>query len=199
MRNNLVTLGQTIKTLRKEHGLTLSDIAARAGISAALLSKIENFRTVPSLPVLLKIARVLDASLADLVRNVSTHEQKPYHLVRECEAERAERECSSGFEYRALADLGWKHGAFQAFLVTLSPGAQREPVVTDGDEFIFMLQGSMLFQLGEAAISLNRGDSLFFDGRISHVPQNQSGSETLFLVVYLIENAEDSEKNKQRK
>ena len=142
---------------------------------------------MPSLPVLVKIARVLNVSLSHLVRDVPTHEERPYHLVRNTDVAATERESAPGFEYLALMDSVWKQGSFQAFLVTLQPDAARECVTTDGHEFIHMLTGSMTLLLGDEAIPLYTGDSIFFDGRIPHVPKNASGLKTRFLVVYLID------------
>lgn len=121
------------------------------------------------------------------VQTIPTHEETPYHVVRNADIKPTERESAAGFEYRALLDLAWKHGSFQAFLVMLLPEAERESVTTDGHEFIYMLTGSMILMLGDEEVCLNTGDSMFFDGRIPHVPKNTSAIETRFLVIYLID------------
>jgi transcriptional regulator with XRE-family HTH domain len=58
---------QTLKNLRAERGLTLDDLAARAGISKAGLWKIENGKSVPNLRTLEKLARAFSVEVEDLV------------------------------------------------------------------------------------------------------------------------------------
>ena len=58
--NSLFKIGLNIRQARKKRELTLSDIARHTGLSKGLLSKIENFRTLPSQPVLSAIARSLN-------------------------------------------------------------------------------------------------------------------------------------------
>ena len=59
MREQLTALGCRIRDLRKQRNMTLQELGEKTHLTAGLLSKIENFRTVPSLPVLAEIARAL--------------------------------------------------------------------------------------------------------------------------------------------
>jgi transcriptional regulator with XRE-family HTH domain len=64
MRN----IGCRVRTLRTQRGITLPDLAERAGVSKGLLSKLENSEEPnPSLSTLYKITEALDVSLADLL------------------------------------------------------------------------------------------------------------------------------------
>lgn len=56
----LIGIGKRIRHLRKEHNLNLSELAGRASVSTALISRIENGRTLPSLPVLFSIIGALE-------------------------------------------------------------------------------------------------------------------------------------------
>ena len=61
---NLITVGLQIRQIRKDKNLSLQEIANRTGLSKSLLSKVENFRTIPSLPVLLRISNALNVDMA---------------------------------------------------------------------------------------------------------------------------------------
>ncbi len=65
MDDYLIGIGKRIKEIRKNGSLTISEIAMRAGVTAGLISRIENGRTIPSLPVLLKIISSLDIEVTD--------------------------------------------------------------------------------------------------------------------------------------
>ena len=73
--------------------MTLQDVANKSDVSAGLLSKIENFRTVPSLPVLLSIAKSLEVDMSELVKDVTTDGSTSDHIIiRGDSRERIDRE-----------------------------------------------------------------------------------------------------------
>lgn len=199
MRKNLATdhslfkIGLNIRQARRQRGLTLSDMAQRAGASKGLLSKIENFRTMPSLPVLAAIARSLNIGLENLVKNVGLEMPAPHQLVRAGGRVPVKLEKSRGFSYAALLARPLASIGFESFVLTLAPGAKRKPVSTDGDEFIFMLKGEIQFVVGKEKILLSAGDAFYFDGRVPHVPLNLAKSSAELLVVYLLKQHDTKE------
>jgi len=58
-----MALAEAVYERRVELALTQSELAARAGLTQAMISRIEGSDTVPTLPLLAKLARALDASL----------------------------------------------------------------------------------------------------------------------------------------
>jgi mannose-6-phosphate isomerase-like protein (cupin superfamily) len=59
-------------------------------------------------------------------------------------------------------------------------------VVTDGYEFKYVLKGEVAYHLGEEIVHMQQGDSIFFNGKIPHVPVNTSQEPVSMLVVYLL-------------
>ena len=185
-RSFLRPIGAKLHELRVARGLTIEALATAAGLSKGLLSKIENFRALPSLPVLATLATALDCELAELVAEVRTQDRKPYLLVRAGEGDPVARERSRGFRYRALQAADCAGLRFQAFHLELAPGAEREGRSTDGDEFLQVLRGEVELRLGEDDLHLRPGDSLYFDGRVPHAPRNRGRSRAELLVIYLV-------------
>ena len=184
---NLITIGLQIRRIRKDENLSLQEIANRTGLSKSLMSKVENFRTIPSLPVLLKISDALNVDMAELVKGINKKDKQAYIIVRKNERKIIERENSRGFTYESLIITeNKKTSLFESFILTLEKGAKRKPVSTDGNEFLFILDGKIEFEYGEKKIVLEEGDSIFFDGRIPHVPRNISQSEAKILAIYLL-------------
>lgn len=62
-----MTIGQTIKSLRKDKKLTLTDMSAKTGLSISTLSDIENDKSSPKTSTLNKIADGLDVQLLDII------------------------------------------------------------------------------------------------------------------------------------
>lgn len=185
---DLIQLGLRIREARRTRNLTLETLARRIGLTKGLLSKIENFRAVPSLPVLAKIAEGLGVDMSELVKGISGARSEPYVLVRAGERAVVERDDAVGFRYQALVNRPAGDSVFEAFVLTLRPGARRAMISTEGDEFLYILEGCIEFHLGKVTVSLNSGDALFFDGRIPHVPRNLTRRPATLLAVYLVRN-----------
>jgi transcriptional regulator with XRE-family HTH domain len=184
--NSLFRIGLNIRAAREKRKLTLDELAQRTNLSKGLLSKIENFRTLPSLPVLAAVARSLGINLENLVKNVGQQRPTACQVVRAADREQVKREKSRGFNYSALVARSFGNTAFEAVVLKLAPGAKRKSVSTDGDEFIFMLKGEINFKLGNDSLRLDEGDALFFDGRVPHTPSNPGKSSAELLVIYLL-------------
>lgn len=72
-------------------------------------------------------------------------------------------------------------------LLTISRNSQREPVTTDGIEYLYVISGSLIYELGDKVFDLEEGDSLLFNGNIPHLPKNHNSTDAQLLVIYFIE------------
>jgi uncharacterized cupin superfamily protein len=69
-------------------------------------------------------------------------------------------------------------------LLEVQPNSEREKVITDAFEFKYILTGECAYVIGDQEVLLKEGDSIFFDGRIPHVPINRGKVPSKMLVVY---------------
>src|ERR1700756_315443 len=60
--------GANLRRLRLEHGLSLERLSQRSGVSRAMLGQVELGQSAPTINVLWKIARALDATFATLIQ-----------------------------------------------------------------------------------------------------------------------------------
>jgi mannose-6-phosphate isomerase-like protein (cupin superfamily) len=74
----------------------------------------------------------------------------------------------------------------QAYLLTIKPKSASKTTITDGFEFKFMLHGRCDYHIGDEILKLEKGDSLYFDASIPHMPVNKSKGEVVMLVFYFI-------------
>ena len=91
----------------------------------------------------------------------------------------------SGFIYKSLAK-GKNSKTMEPFLLEIPARATRKSVCTNGDEFIYVLEGIVDFHLGSDIVHMKAGDSLYFEGEIPHFPENITDKRALLLVVYSI-------------
>lgn len=189
--DRLSRIGKKIKEIRKSRQMSLQEVASKSSVTAGLLSKIENFRTIPSLPVLLSIAKALDVDLSELVSSVMNNDEAPYILVRKGQGEVEEREDSKGLKYQSILSYSINNLSdlnIRVNLVSLDIGADRQPLATDALELIHVISGSVKYGLPDHEVELQQGDTLFFNGRLPHSVKNMYFKETVLFKVYLLQN-----------
>lgn len=179
-------VGQKIREVRKERKLTLKDVAEKSGITTGLLSKIENFRTIPSLPVLHSISISLEVSMSELVKPVSDASPEPYVLIRQGKGEVETREDSPGLTYENLFSQGLANLNLRANVVRVAPRSFRPHTSTDAMELLHVLNGKIYYGLKDEVLELNQGDTLYFDGAIPHSVENKSDEPVAMFKIYLL-------------
>jgi len=185
MESFLIGIGRKLRAIRKKKGLLLNDVAERANVTAGLISKIENGRTIPSLPVFLGLIEALEEDLSDFFRGLSNGSNQKYLVVRSDELSLLEKEEQvEGFSYELIFDKSLLSIGFEVVVLTLQPGAKREKTTTDAYEFKYVLEGEVVYYIGDDRVTLQKGDSLFFDARIPHLPANQAEQLAKMLVFY---------------
>jgi len=180
----LSNIGKKIKEERKSRNLNLQEVASRSNITAGLLSKIENFRAVPSLPVLLNISKALDVNMADLVENVVSNKEVSYLLVKKDEGNIEEREDSEGLTYESLIHQDLSDINFRANIVRVRPDCYREPIATDAMELIYVISGKVTYGFDNEEVVLEEGDTFYFDGSFPHSVKNNDMSQAVLFKVY---------------
>ena len=185
MNDDLSVLGGRLREIRKQKGLTLQQLAERTGLTAGLLSKIENLRTSPSLTVLSDLAKALGTDMAELF--LSSEQGSGSRKWRHFPAgtfRTIDREDNCGFSYKLILESRLSGDRQQVMLVEVEPGAEREAVSGDGNEFLYMVSGRLNYRIGNDVIDLRPGDVLFFDSSEPHVPENPGKKKAVLLAVY---------------
>jgi transcriptional regulator with XRE-family HTH domain len=182
----LLNIGKKIREIRQQQDITLQEIAETAQISKGMLSKIENGRTVPSLSVLLEIIAALKVNMSDFFAEIEINNTRRFIHIPKSAYVPFQKENRTGFLYHAILSQTINQGIMDVVILDLEPDCQRELVTTDGYELKYILKGQVVYQLGDETLTLNEGDTLFFDGRIPHVPMNKSGNKASMLVIYFL-------------
>ena len=181
----LSNIGKKIREERKSRGLNLQELAAQSKITAGLLSKIENFRAVPSLPVLLNISKALDLNMSDLVENVISNKEVSFLLVKKDERNVEEREDSEGLMYESLIHQDISDINFRANIVRVKPKYFREPIATEAMELIYVISGSVTYGFSDQDVTLEGGDTFYFDGSFPHSVKNNLNDQAVLFKIYL--------------
>lgn len=174
-------IGKRIRNSRKRKGYSLVKLAEKSGFSQGYLSRIENSDKSPPVSTLLRLARVLEIGVSDLLGE--TEERKPSCLIRREERKEMARPGSAfGYYYEALASpFAGRH--MDPYVLTIPSGLKKPELVSHkGEEMVFVLKGKLKFFLGENEMTLREGDCLYFDSSISHHGVSLSLKEAKVLV-----------------
>lgn len=182
----ILRIVQKIRATRLKKNLTIQELADRTKVSKGLLSKIENRRTLPSLPVFVSLIQSLDISFKEFFEDMALINGKKYLLIKKENLQAVEREGRPGFNYHHILSQNLASATMEAVLLTLEPGAKGRPSTTDGYEFKYMISGACDYQINDEIVTLEEGDSIYFDASIPHLPINNSRKKAVMLVMYFV-------------
>jgi transcriptional regulator with XRE-family HTH domain len=176
-------IGRQVKRYRRELGLTITDMCSRTGLSAGMVSKIENGNTSPSLATLRSLSTALNVPVTALFREFE--EQRDATFVKAGQGLAIERHGTrAGHQYQLLGHSVHSDVSVEPYLITLKKASEVFPIFQHaGVEFIYVLQGSMIYRHLNATYSLTPGDSLFFDSDAPHGPEELVDLPVRFLSV----------------
>jgi len=184
-----VDVGERVKRAREKRGLSLLDISRRTGIDVSLLSEIEEGQSAPPLGTVIKLAKALEMKMGYFI---SGDELRPFTIVHRGDRKVVSRYDSKrdkhyGYGYESLAPYK-KDRHMEPFLVTLQPATtEEERSAHDGQEFIFVLTGSMEVRLGEEIHVLEPGDAIYYDSTVPHLVKCHGRETTRILAVLYTE------------
>jgi transcriptional regulator with XRE-family HTH domain len=185
-------LGRTARRLRETQNLTLADVARRAGISSAMLSRLETGRVSPSLETIVALSAALGVTASVLMQRVGLDDEGA-QLIRAGEGlETVRSGTRRGHTYHLLAAQRGPRKIFEPFLVTLNDRSEVFPGFQHpGIEFIHLLCGVLHYRHGRHTYVLRPGDTLTFRGDIAHGPERLQKVPIRMLSLIIYGNEDD--------
>ncbi len=184
---DVVALGHRIRTLRKEAGLTLDNVAEAAQISASLLSRVERGTAQPSLSTLRTIARALAVPIAALFEgtdqtNVGEHDASGRRVVVRRADRRRLKVPDSRIQYELMVpDLD---GTLEVIWGEIPPGGGAlHPSSHPGEEVVIAFAGQVAVVVDDVEFVLLPGDTIRFDRSRPHRIYNPLATIAEFLLV----------------
>ena len=166
--NNEVEVGRALRALRAKHGLSIRALAQKSGLAVNTLSLIENDKSSPSVATLQLLALALEVPITAFFETGSPKRRVAFT--------KASQRCGVAFAHGSLEDLGagLPDRTVAPFVVTMKPNANSgaQPIVHTGHEFVFCLEGRMVYTIEDHTYLLEPGDSLLFESHLPHRWQN---------------------------
>lgn len=178
-------IGRKLRHLRLRKKIALVDLGRHTGLSASMLSQLENGRLIPTLPTLARIAMVFDVGLEHFFEDRPA--KRVFSIVRAGERLQFPDMPDSappGYFFEVLA-FGTGEKALSAYLAEFP---RREPNEIrehshDGYEFLHVLEGTLAINYQTEEHVLGAGDSVYFDGSEPHSYRGQSDPPARALVI----------------
>jgi transcriptional regulator with XRE-family HTH domain len=175
-------LGPRIRFMRRQRKMSLDQLATATGLTKSFLSKVERGLSVPSISTALKVAESFGIGVGQLLGE--EQENESFCIVRKTERQSfMRRGRGGGYNYEMLA-------ATKQFK-SMEPFVMRPPFEFQdgrmfdhvGEEFIFILSGSMEVEFPSHRVKLNAGDALYFESHLPHRSRSLGKTQAEALVV----------------
>ncbi len=171
-------LGDKLQKLRESHDWSVEDLAQRTGQSPEFIQQVETNEVVPSVSFLLSLSKALDVDPGTFLRDeekAAIQDQRAQAFIRR----------TKNYYYRTLTPAA-ENQHLRGFMITIEPMQAHKPVAYkhEGEEFIYVMEGSLELTLDHKLNHLKVGESIHFNSEIPHKLKN-SGSETTQCLVVL--------------
>lgn len=180
MTDEIRAIGERIRGLRDVFQVSVFTLAGDIGLSEQELENYENgLKDIP-VGILYSIAKRFGVELTTLLTGDEPR-LRNFCLTRRDSGVTVTRRID--YQYKSLAYTFADRKA-EPFLVTVEPKADTDPVHLNshaGQEFNYVLSGTLLIRVDDTDLVLNEGDSLFYNASIPHGMKALEGKSARFL------------------
>lgn len=180
-----MAVGRTIRELRDLKRMTARDLGLRAGVSPAMISRVESGQVSPSLSVLEMLAAALEVPMVSLFRDTGSAVADFTH-VKKGQGLKSTR--LMGQHIHDFVMLGFHRRRdlqFESLLVTIERNENTSPPTYTGHGcvFVYVLEGEAIYRYGQQELQLGEGDSLCLDAELRYGIQEVLSPRLRFLSV----------------
>ena len=179
MKKKITAMGEKMKNAREKKGWSLNDLAHETGYPANVLKSVEENKIVPPVALILQVSRTLKFNMA---ADGSADGEKASALRTKSHQKRV-----ASYAYTTLTKANARNH-LRSYLVTIDAGAKHTGVEYkhEGEEFIYVLKGGLVLQVGANVTVLSKGDSIHFNSGLHHKLSNPTEETAELLVTIYI-------------
>ncbi len=172
-------IGEKIRRLRLQRGLTQEELADRCELSKGFISLLERDLTSPSIATLTDILECLGSDL----RNFFSEQRDEKLVFAEDDTYVKEEEERLKGSIRWLVPTAQKNQMEPILVEMESGGCTQEEDPHEGEEFGYVLSGAVQIMLGERVVKARKGESFYFRSTEPHYLTNPGKTTARFLWV----------------
>jgi transcriptional regulator with XRE-family HTH domain len=165
-------LGLKLRLARMTKGLTLKDLAGKSGCSESLLSKVENGKALPSLPLLHRIVQVLESNIGWLFDDSPVESTLVWRAGQRPMIVLDPLRQGEGITLERIVPYGEGH-LLQGNIHHIEVGGESDgPISHEGEELGYVLIGRVQLTVDDRSYDLAAGDSFNFRSHLPHAYKN---------------------------
>ncbi len=188
-----IDVGQRLRAVRTRMNLSIRALAEKSELNVNTLSLIENGKTSPSVSTLQQLAQALQVPITTFFESDGGMKKVVY--------QKSGERTRAAFAHGKMEYLGAGMPRFGAepLIVTLEPnaGSGKTPIVHTGREFVYCLEGRILYKVDDKTYLLEAGDSLIFEAYLPHhwINANSTPSRALLVLCPMDERDQPTERH----
>jgi transcriptional regulator with XRE-family HTH domain len=172
-------LGKRLRARRKVLGKTLQQVADECGLTVGFISQIERDISVPSLASLCSVAKALETSVDSFLSQTPIRQ----HSIVSHSGTRPLYNVGGPGRYYEFLERGFPDALMNAALTHVPPGYASEIMNHEGEEFLFIVSGEMVYDVDGVTYHLKAGDTLHFQSNRPHRSRNEGKCDAVELWV----------------
>ena len=166
-----MNIGQKVRELRIAKNLTQEELADRSELSKGFISQLERDLTSPSIATLVDILQCLGTNLNEFF---SDDEEEQVVFGDEDYFEKKDTDLKNTIEW-IIPNA--QRNMMEPIRLTLAPGGATYPDLPhEGEEFGYVLQGSVKIHVGNKVYKAKKGESFYFTPHAKHYIEASSSS-----------------------
>ena len=182
MDEQIKQIAERLRGLRDAMELTTEELANECGIDRKEYEQAESGEYDISVSMMQQIARRYGIAL-DALMFGEEPKMNTYFLTRAGKGVSVER--TKAYKYQSLA-AGFKNRKADPFIVTVEPNDNPMHYNThEGQEFNLVVEGRLLLSIGGKELTLNVGDSIYFNSPLPHGMKALDGKTVRFLAIIM--------------
>lgn len=166
--NEGVQLGQLLRNRRKEIGKTMKQVALECELTEGFISQVERGLSAPSLISLYKIANALGASVDAFLSEAPQHIDS---MVTRSDTRKGYTVDNKERVYEIL-ERGFPGAKLNGCITRIPVGYVSEMMTHEGEDFVFIIEGEILYEVNGSKYYLRAGDTLHFPSSLPHRATN---------------------------
>lgn len=189
-----IWIGERMRELRKDRGLSIQELADRVGLSIGMISQIERGLSTPSLRSLRLLAEALNVPVSWFFASAKRHSESR-HIVRRGQRRRLRVPDVGVVQELLLPDSA---SGIEIYEVTLEPGGNSGPeaYTHQGEKFGLVIEGELQLLIDSETHSLETGDSFHFPSVRPHRFANSGAIPARF--VWIVSHPNPKRRNKSQ-
>lgn len=179
-------IGTRVRIFRERLGMSMEDLAKNAGVDIAVVRNIEQNKIYPPIGVMVRLARALGQRLGTFLDDQFVDDPLVVRKNERVEETAAQPGGAAGHYHYYSLGKGKTDRHMEPFFIVVEPSGDETLSSHEGEELVIVISGQVELEYGKKKITLNAGDSMYYNSIVPHNLRASGGAPAeIYGVVYM--------------